>query len=123
DFNIFDNLFSGSVEYYKSKTNDLLLDRVVPAITGFTVTRFNVGNVENKGFEATLNTNIINKQDLKWSVGLTFSTNDNEVTKLTGELDEDGNPLDLSYSGGRLAVGQPINNIWITKFDGIYQED
>ncbi len=121
DFGLFKNLFTGSLEYYNSETTDLLLDRVVPSITGFTVTRFNVGNVENKGFEATLNTNIIQKGDLQWSVGLTYSANDNKVTKLTGELDEDGNPLDLSYSGGRLAVGQPINNIWQTQFDGIYQ--
>ena len=126
DFGLFNNLFTGSIEYYKAKTNDLLLDRVVPAITGFTVTRFNVGNVENKGLEATLNTNIVNKEDLKWSVGLTYSTNENKVTKLTGELDEDGNPLDLSYTDGngvtrRLSVGEPINNNWYAKYDGIWQ--
>ncbi len=127
DFSLFDNLFSGTLEYYKATTEDLLLDRAVPGITGFAVTRFNVGEVQNKGFEATLNTNIINKEELQWSVGLTYSTNDNEVLSLTGELDADENPIDLTYvdrngRSQRLSVGQPLNNTWTTQFDGIWQE-
>ncbi len=127
DFGLFNNMFTGTLEYYKANTNDLLLDRAVPGITGFSVTRFNVGEVQNKGFEATLNTNIIKKEDLNWSVGFTYSTNDNEVISLTGELDDDGNPLDLTYldrsfRSQRLAVGQPLNNTWTTQFDGIWQE-
>jgi len=127
DFGLFNNLFTGTLEYYKANTTDLLLDRVVPGITGFSVTRFNIGEVENRGIEATLNTNIIKKEDLQWSVGLTYSANDNEVISLTGELDDDGNPLDLTYLDSgfrsqRLAVGQPLNNTWTTQFDGIWQE-
>ena len=127
DFGLFNNLFTGTLEYYKANTKDLLLDRKVPGITGFAVTRFNVGEVQNKGFEATINTNIIKKDDLQWSVGFTYSTNDNEVLALTGELDDEGNPLELTYLDSRfreqrLAVGQPLNNTWVPQFDGIWQE-
>jgi len=127
DFGLFNNLFTGTLEYYKASTKDFLLDRFVPGITGFSVTRFNIGEVENKGFEATLNTNIIKKEELQWSVGLSYSTNDNKVVKLTGEVDEFGVPLELPYTGPnfqplRLAVGEPINNIWLPQFDGIWQE-
>ncbi|WP_142783402.1 SusC/RagA family TonB-linked outer membrane protein [Changchengzhania lutea] len=126
DFGLFNNLLSGTLEYYKANTKDFLLDRFVPGITGFSVTRFNIGEVQNEGFEATLNTNIIKKTDLQWSVGVIFSTNDNKVLKLTGELDEDGIPLELPYTGPnfqqlRLKVGEPINNIWLPQFDGIWQ--
>ena len=127
DFGLFKNLFTGTFEYYRSVTEDFLLDRFVPGITGYSVTRFNVGEVENKGFEATLNTNLIRKQDFNWSVGLIFSTNKNKVLALTGEVDEEGNPLELPYTGPnfeplRLKVGEPINNIWQAEFDGIWQE-
>jgi len=126
DFGLFNNMFTGTLEYYKANTEDLLLDRIVPGITGFSVTRFNVGEVQNKGFEAMLNTNIIKKDDLNWSVGLTYSTNDNEVLALA-EFDDEGNPLDLTYldrnfRSQRLAVGQPLNNTWVPQFDGIWQE-
>ena len=122
DFGLFNNFVTGTLEYYKANTNDFLLDRFVPGVTGFSVTRFNIGEVQNKGFEATLNTNIIRKEDLQWSVGFSYSTNDNEVISLTDEFDDDGKPLELTYDGGRLAVGEPINNIWTTVFDGIWQE-
>ncbi len=122
DFGLFNNIITGTLEYYKANTTDLLLDRKVPGITGFSVTRFNVGEVENIGFEASLNTNIIRKEDLNWSVGLSYSTNKNEVLALTGELDDEGKPLDITYSGGRLSVGEPINNVWQAQFDGIWQE-
>src|SRR5690606_7354682 len=41
---------------------------------------------------------------------------------LTGETDDNGNPIDITDSSGRrLSIGQSINNIWLPKYDGIYQ--
>ncbi|GAA4268801.1 SusC/RagA family TonB-linked outer membrane protein [Hyunsoonleella aestuarii] len=123
DFRLFNNLFEGTIEYYKSNTKDLLLDRSIAGTTGFAVTRFNVGEIENKGFEVTLNTNIIRKNDLRWSVGLAISSNNNKVIALTGETDNEGNPVDIPLGDGRrLSIGQSINNIWLPKYDGIFQE-
>ncbi len=123
DFGLFNNFLTGTVEYYKANTTDFLLNRFVPSITGYSNIRFNIGEVQNKGFEVMLNTNIIRKEDFQWSVGLTYSTNDNEVLELTGELDEEGKPVELPYDNNskRLAVGQSINNLWVPQFDGIWQ--
>ncbi len=123
DFGLFNNFLTGTVEYYKANTTDFLLNRFVPSITGYSNIRFNIGEVQNKGFEVMLNTNIIRKEDFQWSVGFIFSTNDNVVLELTGELDEEGKPVELPYdfNSKRLAVGQPINNLWVPKFDGIWQ--
>lgn len=123
DFRLFRNLFEGTVEYYKANTTDLLLDRAIAGTTGFDVIRFNVGELQNEGFEATLNTNFIQKEDLRWTLGLIFSKNENEIISLTGETDENGNEIDINDSSGRrLSIGQSINNIWLPKYDGIYQE-
>lgn len=122
DFRLFNNLFEGTFEYYKANTTDLLLDRSIAGTTGFNVIRFNAGELQNQGIEASLTTNIFRKENFRWSLGLIFSRNRNEVISLTGELDDEGNPIDLTdTSGRRLSVGQSINNIWLPKYDGIYQ--
>jgi TonB-linked SusC/RagA family outer membrane protein len=119
DFGLFNNLFKGTIEYYNAKTEDLLLDRVLSGTSGFKVTTFNIGNVENRGFEFSLTSNIIRKENLNWSVTTTFSTNKNEITKLTGELDADGNPIDFPSQG--LFVGESLDIIRQHQFDGIFQ--
>lgn len=123
DFRLFNNLFDGTVEYYKANTTDLLLDRSIAGTTGFNVIRFNVGELQNQGVEASLNTNFIRKENFSWTMGLIFSKNRNEIISLTGETDDNGIPIDINDSSGRrLSVGQSINNIWLPKYDGIYQE-
>ncbi len=124
DFKLFNNRFEGTFEYYKANTTDLLLDRSIAGTTGFSVIRFNAGELENRGIEASLTSNIIRNDNLRWSLGLIFSRNRTEMLSLTGELDENGNEIDITdvSSGRRLSVGQPINNIWLPKYDGIYQE-
>lgn len=122
DFRVFRNLFEGTFEYYYARTSDLLLDRAIAGTTGFNVIRFNVGELENEGFEASLTTNLIQKNEFNWSVGMIFSTNNNKILSLTGEVDDDGNPIDITGTDGRrLSVGQSINTIWLPQYDGIYQ--
>jgi TonB-dependent starch-binding outer membrane protein SusC len=123
DFRLFKNFFEGTVEYYHAKTSDLLLDRAIAGTTGFNVIRFNVGELENKGIEASLVTNLIRRDEFSWSVGMIFSRNRNKILALTGEVDDEGNPIDITDTfGRRLSIGQSINNIWLPKYDGIYQE-
>ncbi|MFK7773742.1 MAG: SusC/RagA family TonB-linked outer membrane protein [Saprospiraceae bacterium] len=123
DFRLFGNFFEGTLEYYYAKTSDLLLDRAIAGTTGFNVIRFNVGELENKGVEASLITNLIRRDEFNLSVGMVFSRNRNKVLSLTGEVDDEGNPIDIPGANGRrLSVGQSINNIWLPKYDGIYQE-
>ncbi|WP_318310332.1 SusC/RagA family TonB-linked outer membrane protein [Flagellimonas crocea] len=122
DFRLFNNFFQGTFEYYKANTTDLLLDRSIAGTTGFNVIRFNSGELQNQGIEASLTSNIIRKENFSWSLGLIFSRNKNEVISLTGETDDEGNPIDITdTSGRRLSIGQSINNIWLPKYDGIYQ--
>ena len=120
DFGLFKNVLTGTIEYYKANTHDLLLDRVLSGVSGYSVTRFNIGEVENKGLEFALITNIIRKKDFTWSIGATWSTNDNKVLSLDGSVDENGEPLDFVTQG--IFIGEPIDNIRNYQFDGIWQE-
>lgn len=128
DFGLLSNRVRGTVEYYKSNTTDLLLDRQLASSSGYTITRFNVGELQNTGFELTLNNSIIRNKDVNLDLGLVWSTNQNEVIALTGETQidpETGAPyfIDITdTSGRRLSIGQSINSLWMPEFAGIYQE-
>ncbi|KJF45100.1 membrane protein [Draconibacterium sediminis] len=121
DFGILNNLFIGTIEWYKSNTHDLLLDRILSGVSGYSVTRFNIGEVENKGLELTLDANVIRNREFTLSLGTTWSTNDNKILELDGSVDENGEPLDFVTQG--LFIGEPIDNIRNYVFDGIFQED
>lgn len=122
DFAFFNRAISGSLEVYQTDTKDLLLDRSIASSTGFSVIRFNVGQLQNRGAELTLNARVIDKNNLYFDVGTVLSTNKNEVIALTGEKDSEGNFIDIQSVAGRLSIGQSINSIWLPKYDGIFQE-
>lgn len=129
DFGIFDNRLRGTFEYYKANTTDLLLDRQLASSTGYNVTRFNVGELQNQGLELTLNGTAYDNNDLSFDMGIMWSTNKNEVISLTGETQIDPQTgeeyfIDITDSGGRrLSIGQSINSFWQPEYAGIYQPE
>jgi len=83
DFGFVDNRISGSFDVYKRTTDDLLNTVNVPSGSNFSNTLLtNVGSLENKGAELTLNLVPISKQDVYLSLGFNVGYNVNEITKL-----------------------------------------
>ncbi len=75
------NRFSIEIDYYNKQTKDLLLARPLPGTAGDTRLE-NVGEVENKGFEFSINSVNIEKPDFLWSSNLQISANRNSVVSL-----------------------------------------
>ena len=113
DFTLSDFPLSGTVEYYKRNTEDLILDDKVPNSTGFNNVLDNVGEIENSGIEISLSSVNISKGDFKWTSNLTFTANDDKVVKLAGGLTED-------IGNGRF-VGESVRAYYTYKFEGIWQ--
>lgn len=128
DFGFFTNKIRGTLEYYKSNTTDLLLDRQLNPSSGYSVTRFNVGELQNTGIELTMNGSVAQSKDLSLDLGLTWSSNKNEIISLTGETQVDPDTGETYFidivdsSGRRLSIGESINNLWLPEYAGIYQE-
>ena len=121
DFSLFNGRLSGSFEYYTQKTNDILLDVSLPSTSGVSSYTGNIGNTENKGFEFTVNGIIIdNKNGWNWEAGINLYANRNKLTKLTGAVDENGNPV--PDKANRWFVGQPIDVIYDYEYDGLWNE-
>lgn len=113
DFSLYKGRFSGVIEAYKTQTSDLLLNRSISAITGFTSMLTNIGGVENQGIEIALNSIAVNRKDFKWNISANFTTNKNKITELYGDgLDDYSN---LWF------IGKPIGVVYDYVFDGIMQ--
>lgn len=120
DFGIFKDRLTGSIEYYNTRTKDLLVQRAVPTITSYSTMWDNLGETKSSGLEITLNGSVIREKDLEWNVGVSFSRQKNEIVKIDGRTDENGKPInDLT---NRWFIGKSINVTYQYVFAGIWQE-
>jgi TonB-dependent starch-binding outer membrane protein SusC len=115
DFSILKNRLSGTMEYYITKTEDILLNLTLPLTSGVTSIASNIGATQNKGFELSLNGTILdNKNGWTWEAGLNFYTNKNKLVSLaSGQTRDEGNWW---------FVGHNINAIYDYKKVGLWQE-
>jgi len=81
----------------------------------------NAGNIENKGFEFTINSRNIQEKDFKWSTTLTFSRYKNTVTSLNGApaINESVPTAFISLAATRTIVGRPIGEFYGYKVLGV----
>jgi hypothetical protein len=83
DFGLWQNRFTGTVEYYKRVTSDLLVTIPLSPTSGFSGGQLtNVGSMYNKGIEVTLGGRPVVAKDFVWQSNFTFSHNTNRVTEL-----------------------------------------
>ncbi len=88
DFGFINNRIIGSVDYYFKKTKDLLNVISQPAGSNFSNEIIaNVGNMENRGVEFTLNTVPVKNKNITWDLGFNMTYNKNEITNLTAVTD------------------------------------
>lgn len=120
DYGLFNNRLSGSIEFYYKKTTDLLNQIIQPAFTNFSNTIVaNVGSMENKGVEFSVNYQVIKSEKLNWDVAFNVTYNKNKITKLTVNDD----PKYVNQIGGiggnggvqANAVGNPRGSFYVFK--------
>lgn len=115
DFGFFNNRLSGTVEYYKTKTKDILQSVNLPATSGVSSYTANIGEMENKGYEISLNGVILDNPDgVTWTVGLNLYSNKNKIVALASGKDRD---VTNSWF-----VGHNINSIYDYQKVGLWQE-
>ncbi|RVT79573.1 TonB-dependent receptor [Flavobacterium sufflavum] len=112
DFGVFNNRISGTLEYYTSKTTDLLFDRSIPSVTGFSTTLQNIGETKGNGVELTLNTVNIKTKDFTWESNLSASYQKSTIVKLAnGKFDDINNSLFIGQTRG-VIYGFENNGVW-----------
>jgi TonB-linked SusC/RagA family outer membrane protein len=115
DFSVLKNCLSGSIEVYNSNTTGLLLDRTIPAFTGYTFITDNIGKLNNKGLEITLTTRNMQKKDFSWTTNWSWSHNKEKIVELVnGKVDMTGNGW---------YIGQPVSVFRSYVVDGLWQNN
>ena len=82
DLGFINNRIALSADWYKRRNSDLIMNVNLAAAYGVGRQYQNVGEMENRGIELVLNTHTVKSAAFNWYTTLTFSYNDNELTKL-----------------------------------------
>jgi TonB-linked SusC/RagA family outer membrane protein len=123
ELGLFNNKITFEVDLYYRKTTDMLLDAPVPRSSGFATIRSNVGSMENKGIELTLNTVNVESEVFTWNTSFNLSANRNKVLSLATPADIFGvggpnftNPTNI------IRVGEQVGSFWGLERLGIWSE-
>lgn len=129
DFAILNNRLHGYIDAYIKSTSDLLVLRSLPDITGFSNVMDNLGEVQNKGIELSLNSKNIDHPNLLWRSTFNFSLNRNRIVHLYGPInvyDDEGNIVGETEPDDPTNwwfIGQDIDVIWDIRVLGVWQVD
>lgn len=113
DFSILKKRIGGTIDLYKTKTNDVIIARQIPVISGYSSILDNVAKTSNEGIEVTLNTLNISNKNFTWRSTINFASNRNEVVSIYGDGKDD--------IVNRLFLGKSLNAIYDYKLIGVWQ--
>lgn len=110
-------------DYYYKKTRDLLLERLIPRVTGFTTKLENIGAVSNQGMEFMLNSVNVNKGNFQWETTFTLAGNRSKVLDLGGVDEIVIYSLEQGGPGAKLIVGEPVGVFTGVQYLGTYKSE
>lgn len=105
--------------YYDKKTTDMLMTIPYSYTTGHSSGWGNIGSMFNRGFEATVSYDIINRRNLQWSVSANINYNKNQITELFGGRDE----YVVANTGIKYQVGMPYGELYYVRWVGVDPAD
>ncbi|GAA4794876.1 TonB-dependent receptor [Olivibacter ginsenosidimutans] len=128
DFSLFNSIIGGSIDVYTATTKDLLVDRALPEIIGFNSVAANLGELENKGIEISLNSNILRKENFEWNATFNFALNRRKIKKLYGDMvdikDDQGNIIGQREADdikNKWFIGEDPDRVWDYERAGVWQ--
>ena len=102
-------------DFYNEETSDALFEIPLSMTTGISKTYQNIGSIRNRGIEFSINTSIIQNNDLNWNFFANLTWNKNEVIKLSTD-----DPLEYTYQ--IIERGHPYSQFYMKEYVGIDHE-
>jgi len=132
DFGLLQNKISGSIEYYRKETYNLIYAYSIPKPPSITGTKWSNGDgiITNNGLEATIVYNVVTKKNFEWSSTLTFTQNKQMVQRFS-DLTDTPLKLFLGNVSGRgltsvnaqiLTPGYEVGTFWMPEFANISED-
>ena len=122
DFGLWGGRLNGTLDVFQTKTDNLLLERLLPLSSGFSRVTENIGKTENKGVEIGLNATVLRRHDIGWTVGANwFRVKEKIVELATGSNDVAngwfiGEPTQAFYDFEKLGIWQSNEADEATKY-------
>ncbi len=123
ELGLFDGKISLEADLYYRKTTDMLLDAPVPRTSGYATIRKNIGSMENKGIELSLNTRNFSSENFSWTTTFNISMNKNKILSLATPADIFGiggpnftNPTNI------IRIGEAAGSFWGLTRLGVWSE-
>ncbi len=113
DFALFKRRITGSIDAYTSETTDLLMQRSIPSVTGFSTTFANIGKTANQGVDISITTQNIKTKNLEWSTTFNAGWQKEHIVTLSNGAQDDIN--------NNWFINQPIGVIYGYKAIGLWQ--
>ncbi len=104
DFGFLNGRINGSIDYYFTKTKDLLYYKSSPATEVFTSVLSNVGESKGRGLEIALNAVPVKTTDFSWDMNVSYTHSTDEVKYLADGLDQN-----IVSNSNALIVGEPVS--------------
>jgi TonB-linked SusC/RagA family outer membrane protein len=126
DLGFLNNRIELTADAYATKTNNLLVNRILPKITGYSSITTNLGQVSNKGLELTLISRNIELNNFSWKSIFTYSMNRNKINKLFGDVGEyilkgDTHTGEIPDYTNKWFPSHAIDAIWDYDIIGVWQ--
>lgn len=113
DFGFLNNRIGGSLEFYWSKTNDILMEMSIPTLTGYGTTWANIGKSENHGIELSIDAYPVIAGDFQWETNFNVAYQANKLTELANGKEDDiahswfiGHEIGIHYAYDNLGLWQ-----------------
>lgn len=113
DFSIFQR-FSGVIDFYTSKTTDLIMTVSLPSVSGATSTLANVGETKNRGVDITLNTINVRVGNFQWDTDLSLAWQKDEIVELMNGKED--------MIADEWFIGESIGVVYTYKRLGLWQD-
>ena len=112
DFSVLKNRVNVTVDYYIRKSENLLLSVPLSNTSGFGSATRNIGSMENKGLELSLNIIPVQTKDFRWDLDFNFSNNKNKITSLP-------NKADILSGNFIIRQGESLNTFFLREWAGV----
>src|SRR5690606_10729776 len=123
DMSLLNSRLDLKVNYFYKNTDGLLLDVPIPYTTGYRTLTQNVGEMENKGWEFSVNSTNINRGDFRWTTGFNISFIKNKILSLPEGSSVDAEGRRIVGAGSQRAIeGHSLNSFYMIRYKGVNPE-
>ena len=117
DFGLFNNRIGAGVTYYKTNSENQLINVVTPPASGYASKFINAGNVKNTGIEITLNVVPVRTNDFTWSFYVNYAKNNNKVISISSNSPEYPIGSDGFMNQVKVVEGKPFGEMYSRGFE------